>query len=92
MAKFNAGDHECKSEKDQDEMNDRLCERRKEAEWRLVKTPAFCAWQFMQKFELLETIINSAENEGYPTDNRHVFMLTSLKADLWNFQLRRHGK
>jgi hypothetical protein len=45
----------------------------------------------MQKFELLETMINRAEFEGYPGDDCHVFMLTAVKADLWKFQLERRG-
>ena len=91
IAKFNAGDHECATQEDQEEMNGKLCDRRKDAEWRLVTTPAIAPWQFMQKFESLETIINRSEYEGYMADNRHVFMLTSVKADLWSFQLKRRG-
>ena len=91
IAKFNAGDYECTTQEDQEEMNGKLCDRRKDAEWRLVTTPAIAPWQFMQKFESLETIINRSEFEGYSTGSLHVFMLTSVKADLWNFQLKHRG-
>lgn len=72
-------------------MNGRLCDRRLAAQWRLIRTPAFSRPQFIDKFGVFEAIINRAENEGTPVDNRHVFMLTSLKADLWCFKLVRYS-
>jgi hypothetical protein len=91
IAKFNAGDRKCATEEENEEMNGRLCDRRQVAQWRLIRTPAFTRPQFIDKFGVLEAIICRAEDEGDPTDKRHVFMLTSLKADLWRFNFKRYS-
>jgi hypothetical protein len=43
--------------------------------------------QLVDKFEILETMICQRERNGRPADNRHVLMLTSVKADLYRFRI-----
>jgi hypothetical protein len=91
IAKNNAGDDKCATNDEAEEMTGRLCDRRTAAEWQLIRTQPFCGWQLLEKFAVLETIVSRAEHEGNPHDKRHVFMLTSIKADLWKFRLERYG-
>jgi hypothetical protein len=60
-----------------------LIDRLINAERQLIFRPVNTNVQFKQKFGVLEKMICRAEDEGYPTDNRHVLMLASVKADLW---------
>jgi hypothetical protein len=34
-------------------------------------------------------MISQRERDGYPNDNRHMLMLSSVKADLYRFRLER---
>jgi len=55
---------------------------------KLVLLPASTGRRLKQKFSVLERMICNGEDEGYPTDNRHLLMLASVKADLWSMNYR----
>lgn len=87
LAKLNAGGYEQVPVDEADAFTNRLNERKREAEHRLITTPAILPYQFVQKFEALELMVADRERDGYPTDNRHMAMLASVKADLYRFDI-----
>jgi hypothetical protein len=71
-----------------DAVCDRILERIQSAEHRLAVLPAIHPYQLIDKFEVLETMISKRERAGRPADNRHMLMLMSVKADLYQFEDR----
>jgi hypothetical protein len=59
-----------------------ICDRTKSAERALVLTAPTKLSIFVMKFEALEVMINQAEYDGTPADNRHLLMLASCMADV----------
>ena len=91
LAKLNAGGYEHVQE-DEDEteaLTGRLSDRKREAECRLITTPAILSCQLIEKFEVMEWMVAGRERDGYPTDNRYMAMLASVKADLYRFEIGR---
>jgi hypothetical protein len=74
----------CATEEEEETLRGQLSDRLINAEWQLIRRPVNTNVQLKQKFGVLERMICRAEDEGYPTDKRHVFMLASVKVDLWN--------
>jgi hypothetical protein len=84
-AKLNAGGHA--DADDPDAAIDVVLERLQAAEHQLTCLPAILPHQLVDKFEILETMICQRERNGRPADNRHMLMLTSVKADLYRFRM-----
>jgi len=55
----------------------------------LILTPPELGSQLVQKFEALEAIVWDGAYNGWPADNRHLLMLTAVKADLYRFLNRK---
>lgn len=73
---------------DEDRKTLDILHRLEEAEHKLITTPAELPFQLEQKFEVMESMISERERDGRPTDNRHMLMITSFKADLYRFRDR----
>jgi hypothetical protein len=73
----------------EDAVADQIMARLRTAEHRLAFVPAILPYQMIEKFETLEAMISQRERDGYPKDNRHMLMLSSVKADLYRFRLER---
>jgi hypothetical protein len=86
VEKLNAGGYGL--DDDSDDVCDALNERVRTAELQLACLPAILPHQFVNKFETLETMISQRERIGCPFDNRHMLMLASVKADLYQFRFR----
>jgi hypothetical protein len=72
---------------DPDGLCDALLEHIRMAELQLASLPAMLPHQLISKFETLEAMISQRERDGCPFDNRHMLMLASVKADLYNFRI-----
>jgi hypothetical protein len=60
-------------------------DRLRRAQHALILTPPELQGQLVQKFEALEAIVWDGAYNGWPADNRHLLMLTAVKADLYRF-------
>ena len=79
----------CATEDETEVLRGQLSDRLSNAERQLILVPVNTVVQLKQKFGVLERIICRAEDEGYPNDKRHVFLLASVKVDLrnsWKFR------
>jgi hypothetical protein len=92
LEKLNAGGYD--PDDDPDGTCDALLDRVRAAELELICLPAALGYQLINKFEVLETMISERERNGCPFDNRHMLMLASVKADLYEFEIgdRKGGK
>jgi hypothetical protein len=86
VEKLNAGGYGL--DDDSDDVCDALNDRVRTAELQLACLPAILPHQLVNKFETLETMISQRERIGRPFDNRHMLMLASVKADLYQFRFR----
>jgi len=64
-------------------------DRLRRAQHALILTPPELGSQLVQKFEALEAIVWDGAYNGWPADNRHLLMLTAVKADLYRFLNRK---
>ncbi len=87
VEKLNAGGYD--PDDDPDGICDALVARVATAELQLACLPAMLSHQLVNKFETLETMISERERNGRPLDNRHMLMLASVKADLYQFRFKR---
>jgi hypothetical protein len=76
---------------DADEQIDKILDRIKAAEHRLIQAPVTMGWQLLQKFEVLQAIIMERERDGKPADGRHLMMLSSFHLDLMQFRFFGEG-
>jgi hypothetical protein len=92
LERLNAGGYD--PDDDPDGTCDALLDRVRTAELELICLPAALGYQLINKFEVLETMISERERNGQPFDNRHMLMLASVKADLYEFKIgdRKGGK
>jgi hypothetical protein len=81
-------DEEARNE-DPDAVCERIMDRLSAAERQLVFQPVTLAYQLIQKFGTLQTMMSDRERDGCPNDNRHMLMLASVKADLCRFRFER---
>jgi hypothetical protein len=86
-AKQNAGGYAHLGSADEDANGSRILDRVIAAEHRLIFLPAIRGTHLIEKFEVLETMVSERERDGYPNDNRHMLMLSSVKADLYRFEI-----
>jgi hypothetical protein len=89
VAKMDAKGYAAADDPDPDAVADQMMARLRMAEHRLAFMPAILPYQMIEKFETLEAMISQRERDGYPNDNRHMLMLSSVKADLYRFRLER---
>jgi hypothetical protein len=74
-------------DEESDAAGDAIVDRLAAAERELAMTPAFLDHQLITKFEIMESLLWTAERDGAPYDKRHLMIVASIKADLENFDL-----
>jgi hypothetical protein len=84
LAGYESKTEKCATEDEAEVLRAQLSDRLIKAERQLILVRVNTGVQLKQKFGVLERLICRAEDEGYPNDNRHVFLLASVKVDLWN--------